>query len=50
MERARLPGLDEQRDVVHDGTGSDSNLRAQVDDLWARLAAERAAEAAAERP
>lgn len=40
----------EVADVVLDGTGSDSNLRAQVDDLWARLAAERAAEAAAERP
>jgi dephospho-CoA kinase len=40
----------EVADVVLDGTGSDSNMRAQVDDLWARLAAERAAEAAAERP
>ena len=40
----------EVADVVLDGTGSDSNLRGQVDDLWARLAAERAAEAAAERP
>ena len=39
----------EVADVVLDGTGSDANLRAQIDDLWARLAAERAAEAAAEQ-
>ncbi len=32
-------------DVVLDGTGSDENLRAQVDALWKRLVAERAAEA-----
>lgn len=32
-------------DVVLDGTGSDENLRAQVDALWERLVAERAAEA-----
>jgi dephospho-CoA kinase len=37
-------------DVVLDGTGSDSDLRGQVDDLWARLAAERAAETSAELP
>jgi len=39
----------EVADVVLDGTGSDANLRSQIDDLWARLAAERAAEAAAEQ-
>ncbi len=32
-------------DVVLDGTGSDDDLRAQVDELWNRLAAEAAAEA-----
>ena len=32
-------------DVVLDGTGSDENLRAQVDALWQRLEAERNAEA-----
>lgn len=37
-------------DVVLDGTGSDSDLRGQVDELWARLAAERAAESSAEQP
>jgi dephospho-CoA kinase len=37
-------------DVVLDGTGSDDDLRGQVDDLWARLAAERAAESSAELP
>lgn len=31
-------------DVVLDGTGSDEDLRTQVDELWARLAEERAAE------
>lgn len=35
-------------DVVLDGTGTDADLRAQVDALWARLAAERAEELAAE--
>ena len=39
----------EVADVVLDGAGSDANLRSQIDDLWARLAAERSAEAAAER-
>ena len=39
----------EVADVVLDGGGSDANLRSQIDDLWARLAAERSAEAAAER-
>lgn len=43
---------DEERaaaaDVVLDGTGTDAGLRAQVDALWARLAAERAEELAAE--
>ena len=37
-------------DVVLDGTGSEGDLRRQVDDLWTRLAAERGAELAAERP
>ena len=32
-------------DVVLDGTGSDQDLIARVDDLWARLVAERTAEA-----
>ncbi|WP_129337177.1 dephospho-CoA kinase [Cellulomonas endophytica] len=35
-------------DVVLDGTGSEADLRAQVDALWARLVAERDAEAAAD--
>ncbi|WP_258723419.1 dephospho-CoA kinase [Cellulomonas sp. NS3] len=35
-------------DVVLDGTGTDADLRAQVDALWGRLAAERAEELAAE--
>jgi dephospho-CoA kinase len=35
-------------DVVLDGTGTDADLRAEVDRLWARLAAERAEELAAE--
>lgn len=35
-------------DVVLDGTREDADLRAQVDTLWARLAAERAEELAAE--
>jgi len=36
-------------DVVLDGTGSEDELRAQVDDLWARLSVERADEADAFR-
>ncbi|QGQ19217.1 dephospho-CoA kinase [Cellulomonas sp. JZ18] len=34
-------------DVVLDGTGGDADLERQVDDLWERLAVERAAEAEA---
>ncbi|WP_029287431.1 dephospho-CoA kinase [Cellulomonas sp. HZM] len=37
-------------DVVLDGTGSDGDLRAAVDDLWARLAEERDDELASETP
>jgi dephospho-CoA kinase len=37
----------EVADVVLDGTGSEADLRGQVDDLWDRLAAERAQEAEA---
>ncbi|WP_028047940.1 dephospho-CoA kinase [Cellulomonas sp. URHE0023] len=37
-------------DVVLDGTGSDDDLRVQVDALWERLAVERADELAAESP
>ena len=37
-------------DVVLDGTGSEDELRAQVDALWERLAVERADELAAETP
>jgi dephospho-CoA kinase len=37
-------------DVVLDGTGSDADLRVQVDELWDRLAVERADEIAAETP
>ncbi|MGY4642413.1 dephospho-CoA kinase [Cellulomonas sp. URHB0016] len=37
-------------DVVLDGTGSDAELRVQVDELWDRLAVERADELAAETP
>ncbi|WP_421741570.1 dephospho-CoA kinase [Cellulomonas sp.] len=40
----------EVADVVLDGTGSDDSLRAQVDELWDRLAVERADELAAETP
>lgn len=36
---------DAAADVVLDGTGSDEDLRAQVDALWGRLAQERTAEA-----
>ena len=37
-------------DVVLDGTGSDADLEAQVDELWDRLAHERDDEESAERP
>ncbi len=37
-------------DVVLDGTGSDVDLERQVDDLWERLAVERADERAADLP
>ena len=37
-------------DVVLDGGGSDDDLRTQVDELWDRLAVERADELAAETP
>lgn len=37
-------------DVVLDGTGSDDDLRVQVDALWERLTVERADELAAETP
>ncbi|WP_421733657.1 dephospho-CoA kinase [Cellulomonas sp.] len=40
----------EVADVVLDGTGSDDSLRAQVDELWDRLAVERADELASETP
>ena len=47
--RIAAQASDDQRlaaaDVVLDGTGSDQDLVAQVDDLWARLVAERDAEA-----
>lgn len=36
-------------DAVLDGTGSDNDLRTQVDDLWDRLVAERDEEQAADR-
>lgn len=46
--RIAAQASDDQRlaaaDVVLDGTGSDQDLVAQVDDLWVRLVAERAAE------
>jgi dephospho-CoA kinase len=38
----------EVADVVLDGTGSDADLSGQVDELWDRLAAERAQEADAD--
>lgn len=45
---------DEQRlalaDVVLDGSGAPEDLRAQVDELWERLAAERSDERAADTP
>ena len=37
-------------DVVLDGTGSEAELRTQVDALWDRIAAEQAAERAADLP
>ncbi|MCL2092326.1 MAG: dephospho-CoA kinase [Micrococcales bacterium] len=47
--RIAAQASDDQRlaaaDVVLDGAGSDQDLVAQVDDLWARLVAERDAEA-----
>jgi len=50
--RVAAQAVDDERlavaDVVLDGTGSDADLRRQVDDLWDRLRAERAQEAAAE--
>ncbi len=44
-DEARLAAAD----VVLDGSGSDADLRAQVDDLWDRLCAERAQERQAEQ-
>ncbi|QCB93497.1 dephospho-CoA kinase [Cellulomonas shaoxiangyii] len=50
--RVAAQARDEERlaaaDVVLDGTGGDADLERQVDDLWERLAAERAAEEAGE--
>ncbi|MCL2455262.1 MAG: dephospho-CoA kinase [Micrococcales bacterium] len=47
--RVAIQASDDERlaaaDVILDGTGSDHDLIAQVDDLWTRLLAERAAEA-----
>jgi len=40
----------EVADIVLDGTGSDEDLRAQVDDFWTRLSVETADELAAETP
>lgn len=52
--RVAAQARDEERlaaaDVVLDGTGGDGDLERQVDDLWARLAAERDAQVAGERP
>lgn len=49
--RVAAQARDEDRvavaDVLLDGTGSDADLERQVDALWERLAAERAAEGAA---
>jgi len=46
--RVAAQATDDEReaaaDVVLDGTGSDDNLRGQVDTLWARLVDERVAE------
>ncbi|GCD19201.1 MULTISPECIES: dephospho-CoA kinase [Cellulomonas] len=53
-QRVAAQAADDERlavaDVVLDGTGSDDDLRTQVDDLWDRLAVERADELAAETP
>ena len=53
-KRVAAQAADDERlavaDVVLDGTGSDDDLRAQVDDLWDRLTVERADEIAAETP
>lgn len=50
--RVAAQARDEERlavaDVVLDGTGSDADLLVQVDELWQRLAVERADERAAE--
>ncbi|GIG39435.1 dephospho-CoA kinase [Cellulomonas phragmiteti] len=50
--RVAAQARDEERlavaDVVLDGTGSEADLLLQVDDLWARLAVERADERAAD--
>ena len=52
--RVAAQARDEDRlavaDVVLDGSGTDVDLRAQVDELWARLAVEREDERAAGRP
>ena len=52
--RVAAQASDEERlavaDVVLDGGGSDDDLRVQVDELWDRLAVERADELAAETP
>jgi len=50
--RVATQASDEEReaaaDVVLDGTGTDEGLRAQVDELWERLVAEREAESDAD--
>jgi len=50
--RVRAQAADDERlaaaDVVLDGSGTDADLRAQVDTLWDRLCAERDQEGAAE--
>lgn len=52
--RVAAQASDEERlavaDVVLDGEGSDDDLRAQVDDLWSRLVAERVDESRADVP
>ncbi|MBF0687459.1 MAG: dephospho-CoA kinase [Cellulomonas sp.] len=52
--RVAAQARDEDRlavaDVVLDGSGTDVDLRAQVDELWARLAVEREDERAAGQP
>jgi len=51
--RVASQATDDQRlaaaDVVLDGTRDDAHLRAQVDELWRRLVAERLEELEAER-